>query len=320
MPRGRLWPVVTLLLALALPAPAALAHGGPAHARHSRSADRLLQRGVVTLARPGAHDRPARRPARPRRGAPRPSRRSAAAPPARRPRLHRRGGHGRHLVRRRDADRPAEHRSTPRRRSRSSTRTPPTSRRGSRPTAGSSSRHRATAAEVVEARAGGSRTLRFDMGSSCGNRYLDIASVALPETKAWYQQHQQVDTAAIRAQLGLPVGEVNMVVWADEIGTGQQPLGVAQTYLDDRAGGRERQQLRRARRAHHRPRQDVLLRRRAGLRLGAGVGGAARADAHAGRRPERRAAQLESRSLHRRVGHHVLRRRLADEPAERQRR
>ena len=27
-----------------------------------------------------------------------------------------------------------------------------------------------------------------------------------------------------------------MIVWADEIGTGQQPLGVAQTYLDDRAG------------------------------------------------------------------------------------
>ncbi len=93
-----------------------------------------------------------------------------------------------------------------------------------------------TAAEVVEARSAGSRTLRFDVGSSCGTQYLDIASVELPHTQAWYHENQLVDTDAIRASLGLQSGEVNLVVWADDIGVASDPLGVGQTILDDRPG------------------------------------------------------------------------------------
>lgn len=235
MLRDRLWLVVTLLVAFALPAPAALAHGG--HEHRTRSADRLLQRGVLTWRAPAlatvrrsgrrvrveAHlDRHvARLPRRPL-GATRASTVAADMAAA-------------WCGDETPADRPNTLNTAPQIKvvyahpsdvpSRLLTSYGDLIQAASR-----------TAAQVVEARAGGSRTVRFDMGSSCGNEYLDITSVTLPQTKAWYQLHQQVDTAAIREQLGLPVGEVNMIVWADEIGAGNMPLGVAQTYLDDRAG------------------------------------------------------------------------------------
>jgi len=236
MPRGRLWPVVTLLLALALPAPAALAHGGSADAHHSRAADRLLQRGIVTWRAPALTTV--------RRGGRRV--RVEAHLDRHVVRLPRRLPQARTSTVTADmattwcgddtaVDRPNTLNTAPQIKVVYAHPSDVPSRLGTAygDLIQAASR---TAAQVVEARAGGSRTVRFDMGSSCGNRYLDIADVALPETKAWYQEHQQVDTGAIRAALGLPVGEVNMIVWADEIGTANEPLGVAQTYLDDRAG------------------------------------------------------------------------------------
>ncbi len=234
-PRGRLWLVVPLLLALALPAPAALAHGRPAHARHSTTADRLLQRGVVSW-----HARAlttVRRAGRRVRVEAHLDRHVARLP--RRPLGARASTVGADMAatwcgEETPTDRPNTLNTAPQIKVVYAHPSDVPSRLAAYGDLIQAASR--TAAEVVEARAGGSRTVRFDMGSSCGNQYLDIASVTLPETKAWYQEHQQVDTAAIRAQLGLPVGEVNMVVWADEIGTGQQPLGVGQTYLDDRAG------------------------------------------------------------------------------------
>lgn len=100
-----------------------------------------------------------------------------------------------------------------------------------------------TAAEVVETRTGGARTLRLDLGSTCGIRQLDIATVALPQTQAWYQANKNVDTRAIREQLGLSPGEVNLLVWADGIGVAGDPLGVGATALDERPGTSNRNNL-----------------------------------------------------------------------------
>jgi hypothetical protein len=233
LPRDHLGLVVTLLLVFALPAPAALAHGG--HDHRTRAADRLLQRGVVTWRAPALTT--VRRGGRRVRVEEHLDRRVGRLP--RRPLGARASTVGADMAagwcgEETETDRPNTLNSAPQIKVVYAHPSDVPSRLATY--GGLIQAASRTAAEVVEARAGGSRTVRFDMGSSCGNQYLDIASVTLPETKAWYQEHQQVDTAAIRAQLGLPVGEVNMVVWADEIGTGDQPLGVGQTYLDDRPG------------------------------------------------------------------------------------
>jgi len=235
MPRGRLWSLATLLLALALPAPAALAHAGHDHAHTTRAADSLLRRGVTTWRGPARAT--VRRAGRRVRVAAHLDRHVGRLP--RRPLGARASAVADDLSPtwcgdETDVDRPNTLNTAPQLKVVYAHPSDVPSRLG---TYGdliqSASR---TAAEIVEARAGGSRTLRFDVGSSCGNQYLDIASVTLPHTQAWYHENKQVDTDAIRAQIGLPVGEVNLVVWADDIGVDPDPLGVGQQYLDDRPG------------------------------------------------------------------------------------
>ncbi len=233
LPRLFLWP---LLAVLALPVAAANAHGGHAHtAKRSAATDRLLQRGVATWRAPARAT--VRRAGRRIRVESHLDRHVARIPRAR---LSARAAAvsddlaATWCGTETDADRANPLNSAPQIKVVYAHPSDVPSRLGQYGDLIQSSVR--TAAEVIEARAGGSRTLRLDVGSSCGTQYLDIASVELPHTQDWYHQNKAVDTAAIRAELGLPAGEVNLLVWADDIGVGTDPLGVGQTILDNRPG------------------------------------------------------------------------------------
>ena len=89
------------------------------------------------------------------------------------------------------------------------------------------------------AQSGGRRAVRFDMGTSCGPQYLDIQVVALPGTRASYQDDFSALRDAVGAQLGFdpsdPAARRDVVVFADTLSS-QAPgnwWGVGSRYVDD---------------------------------------------------------------------------------------
>lgn len=82
----------------------------------------------------------------------------------------------------------------------------------------------ATAREVglfIASEAGGRKTIRFDLGTRCGPRYLDIATVRLAKPRAAYIRGSQVRSDDIRAEvlrsLGLASGPRNYLVYVDNL-------------------------------------------------------------------------------------------------------
>lgn len=235
-----LWPVLALLIALPAASHAHVRHTAtPAQQHRSAAADRLLGRGVLTWAAPARATR--RIDGRRVRLESHLDRRLGRL--ARRSPLARAAGVADELATtwcgvETATDRPGQLNSAPRIKV---VYAHPSDLPSRLSTYGSLIQSAVrTAAEVVEARTGGARTLRLDLGSSCGIRHLDIATVALPQTQVWYQANKNVDTDAIRAQLGLSPGEVNLLVWADGIGVSGDPLGVGATALDERPGASNR--------------------------------------------------------------------------------
>jgi hypothetical protein len=84
-----------------------------------------------------------------------------------------------------------------------------------------------TAREVglfLAGEAGGRKTIRFDLGTRCGPRYLDIATVKLAKPRAAYIRSGQVRSDDIRAEvlrsLGLAGGPRNYLVYVDNLVAG----------------------------------------------------------------------------------------------------
>ena len=94
---------------------------------------------------------------------------------------------------------------------------------------------------LVASTAGGQRTLRFDTGTSCGPRYLDLMNVRLPRTRAAYlagdldarTDRLEADLAPALATVG---GTRNALVYADGLYGGDGIAGYASFWLDDRPG------------------------------------------------------------------------------------
>jgi hypothetical protein len=95
----------------------------------------------------------------------------------------------------------------------------------------------AAISRFVAWRSGWSRTVRFDMGTSCGPEYVNLAAVTLPRPRREYVGAAGPDFGAVADDVlqRLPVATDprNVVVLADTIGDGRV-LGTASPSSDDR--------------------------------------------------------------------------------------
>jgi hypothetical protein len=79
---------------------------------------------------------------------------------------------------------------------------------------------------------GGTKALRFDMGTRCGPQYVDVASITLPRPRSAYVDQFDAIAGDVRRALGPPAGTRNVAILADgmtgsgaEYGLGQLMLG-----------------------------------------------------------------------------------------------
>jgi hypothetical protein len=66
---------------------------------------------------------------------------------------------------------------------------------------------------------GATRSPRFDMGTPCGPRYLDIQTIHLPGTKAYYNDNFTRITSDVGALLGATSAKRNIMILADSLTT-----------------------------------------------------------------------------------------------------
>jgi hypothetical protein len=64
---------------------------------------------------------------------------------------------------------------------------------------------------------GMTKSPRFDMGTSCGPRYADIQTVALPGTRAYYSDNFTRITSDVGAALGATPAKRNVIILADQL-------------------------------------------------------------------------------------------------------
>jgi hypothetical protein len=88
---------------------------------------------------------------------------------------------------------------------------------------------------------GGARSVRFDVGTACGANYLDVATIALPGTRATYaalplQRRLERVHSEVVAALGPSVTPRNVLIYGDELAVEEGVTGVAMRPSDDRPG------------------------------------------------------------------------------------
>jgi hypothetical protein len=96
-----------------------------------------------------------------------------------------------------------------------------------------------TVASWVASSSGGTRTIRFDTGTSCGPEYVDIASIQLPRTRATYlssDARASLVVSDVKGALAGMTGTRNFLVYADGLYAGDNVLGSGQMPQDDTAG------------------------------------------------------------------------------------
>jgi len=96
-------------------------------------------------------------------------------------------------------------------------------------------------AEAVIGASGGTRSVRFDVGTSCGANYLDIASITLPRTRGDYlalglDARSDQLAADVAAAIGPEPRPRDHLVFADGLAPGDGTTGVAARPTDDRPG------------------------------------------------------------------------------------
>ncbi|MGH2970285.1 MAG: hypothetical protein ACRDK0_14680, partial [Solirubrobacteraceae bacterium] len=92
---------------------------------------------------------------------------------------------------------------------------------------------------LVGPQSGGRKAPRFDMGTSCGARYVDIQVVRLPAGRAAYVNNFGALQTAVRARVAATdEGPRNVIVVADRLSNSPAGRwsGVGESYLDERAG------------------------------------------------------------------------------------
>ena len=69
----------------------------------------------------------------------------------------------------------------------------------------------------LSAQSGGTKAIRFDMGTRCGQQYIDLQVVALPGPRSAYAGDFAAITDAVGRALGTPAGPRNTVILADSL-------------------------------------------------------------------------------------------------------
>src|SRR6478735_1115763 len=83
----------------------------------------------------------------------------------------------------------------------------------------------------LSAQDGGTKALRFDMGTRCGPQYVDIQVVQLPGARAAYADNFGAISSAVQRALGPGGGTRNVVVLADGLSGSTQEYGLGETVM-----------------------------------------------------------------------------------------
>jgi hypothetical protein len=83
----------------------------------------------------------------------------------------------------------------------------------------------------LSAQDGGTKALRFDMGTGCGPNYVDIQSVQLPGARAAYADNFSAIAGAVQRALGSAGGPRNAIVLADGLSGSSQEYGLGETVM-----------------------------------------------------------------------------------------
>ncbi|HEX6744337.1 MAG TPA: hypothetical protein VF087_08980 [Solirubrobacteraceae bacterium] len=92
--------------------------------------------------------------------------------------------------------------------------------------------------QYLAVQTGGTRALRFDMGTECGPQYVDVQTVALPGARTYYRDDPTSFSrlaADVATALGPLPGPRDVFVLADKL-TDDPVWGIAQVIDDDTAG------------------------------------------------------------------------------------
>jgi hypothetical protein len=83
----------------------------------------------------------------------------------------------------------------------------------------------------LSAQDGGTKGLRFDMGTACGPQFVDIQSVQLPGARAAYADNFSAIAGAVQRALGAAGGPRNALVLADGLSGSAQEYGLGETVM-----------------------------------------------------------------------------------------
>jgi hypothetical protein len=89
----------------------------------------------------------------------------------------------------------------------------------------------AVAERFLSAQGGGTKAIRFDMGTRCGPRYVDVQTVALPGPRADYAGDFQAITSAVMRALGTAGGPRDTVILADSLSSSTIEYGLGETVM-----------------------------------------------------------------------------------------
>src|SRR6185436_2569106 len=78
----------------------------------------------------------------------------------------------------------------------------------------------------LSAQDGGTKGLRFDMGTACGPQYADIQVVPLPGPRAAFVDNFGAVASAVAGALGNTANPRNAIVIADGLAGGSQEYGL----------------------------------------------------------------------------------------------
>jgi hypothetical protein len=78
---------------------------------------------------------------------------------------------------------------------------------------------------------GGTKALRFDMGTRCGAQYVDIQTVQLPGPRSSYADNFSAIESAVQRALGAAAGPRDALVLADGMSGSAQEYGLGETVM-----------------------------------------------------------------------------------------
>ena len=89
----------------------------------------------------------------------------------------------------------------------------------------------AIVSRFLSAQDGGTKALRFDMGTSCGPQYVDIQTVQLPGARSSYADNFGAIASAVQRALGSTKAPRDAIVIADGLSGSAQEYGLGETIM-----------------------------------------------------------------------------------------